>query len=274
MGVIVDGKAEEVPGLRTLSWLDMPQLRLRKGEDFRSRRTRWIRSIILHTTKGIPGPNDTRFQDIRPGLGAAVDAGLRCSRYWSQDGRQAGAHLVVDFDGTVCCCVDLQTEAANHAGAVNDGSIGIELYQGGNAEMYEGQLGAAVQLVDWLTRRFGIQRQVPHRYLGKPLQRMTDGGDDCVGVFGHRDCSWSRGAGDPGSAIFDRLVAARYEAFDFSAREDIGMWMSRQRSHNVPVADGVPGPMTLRMLKAQGVWNGMWVRRPGDLAPKGPDLVG
>ena len=269
MAVIVNGSPEEIPGLHTVSWLEEPRLRLRSREDFHPRTTRWIRSIILHTTKGLPARAGDPPQQVLTGRGAPVNAGERTALYWSRDGRQAGAHLVVDHDGTVSCCVDLLTEAAYHAGPVNTVSIGIELYQGPQGELYVGQLEAAVALVDWLTQRFGIQRQIPDRYDGGPLRRLELGGLDCMGVFGHRDVTSTRGPGDPGSAVFDMLALAGYERYDYRQGADRAAWTRRQAGLGL-VGDGMPGPQTLTRLKATGRPRGMWVPRPGDSAADAP----
>jgi hypothetical protein len=266
MSVVISGAPVAIPGLTTVSWLEETRLRLGR-EDFAPRRpSSRIQQIILHTTKGLPaGPRDLP-QDIRPGFGPAVNAGERCALYWSHDGRNAGAHLVVDQDGTIACCADLLTDAAYHATVVNQRSIGIEIYQGAAAELYAGQLHIAVTLVDWLTRRFGIQRQIPAHYAGLPIPRLVQGGIDCVGVFGHRDVTSTRGAGDPGSEIFHLLSQAGYEAWDFAANEDLAVWRQRQAYLHLQ-QDGVPGPITLAALVAAKQPAGMWIERPGDDAP-------
>lgn len=270
-GVIVNGKRELVPGLKITNWLDNPCLRLRKGEDFRSRKTKWVRQVVLHTTKGIPGGNDQRDQVILPGLGPFMDAGVACARWWSKSVESAGAHLVVDFDGQVFCCVDLETEAAHHARHANDTSIGIEIYQGRHAEMYEGQLEATVRLVDFLTRRFQIQRQIPHQYIG-PVHRLMDHREieDVVGVLGHRDLDNRRGRGDPGPRIMNMLGLAGYEPVDFDQRKDLEEWRRRQTRLGIPKPDGVPGPKTVAALLAMGKPHGLWISRPGDAAPAPP----
>ncbi len=126
MSLIIDGKPEDGPGLRTVSWVDDPRIpRLSGNADSRRRSTRWIRGIVLHTTKGIPGGKDRRAQVIRPGFGPAGDRGLHVARFWSTSGLQSGAHLIVDFDGEITQVADLQLEAAFHAGPVNDVSIGV-----------------------------------------------------------------------------------------------------------------------------------------------------
>lgn len=258
-GVIVNGQREIVPGLDISNYLDDPSIRLKPGEDCIPRpASTWLRTIVLHSTKGLQ-----RTGGPLPGLGVGVDAGLRTARYWSADGRNAGAHLVVDQDGSVCCLADLATVEAYHCPKWNRNSIGIELYQGGEGELYEGQLDACVRLVDYLTRRFGIERQIPHRYVG-PLDRFLPGDDTVVGVIGHRDAARNRGVGDPGNAIFNALGLAGYEDVDFDQRGDIDLWRRRQRDLGLEHPDGVPGPVTVAALAQTGKPHGMWVARPGD----------
>jgi hypothetical protein len=263
MSLIIDGKPEDVPGLRTVSWLDDPRIpRLLGNRDSRRRTTRWIRGIVLHTTKGIPGGKDRRAQVVRPGFGPAGDRGLHVSRYWSTSQLQSGAHLIVDFDGEIVQVADLQLEAAHHAGPVNDVTIGIEIYQGSDAELYAEQLATVVQLCDFLTRRFGIQRQIPDVYSG-PIARLEGGGRNVVGVYGHRDVTGNRGAGDPGDAVMGLLAAAGYERHNFAREWDREVWQDRQRDLGLE-ADGIPGPATVRAIAAAGLKHGMWISRPGD----------
>lgn len=262
MAIVIDGQKEEIPGITSVSFVDDPTLAI-GDKDCRPRRGEWIRGIVLHTTKGIPGGTDRRPQRILPGLGSSVDAGHRSANCWASDGRAASAHLIVDFDGTVSCCADLERTIAYHAGPVNKGTIGVEIYQGSNAELYSGQLDVVVLLVDWLTRRFGIQRQMPAGYLG-PVERLELGADNFVGVFGHRDASGNRGRGDPGDEIFTRLRAAGYEAWDIDSQRDITAWKGRQAELGLSPVDGIPGPKTVMALAAAGHPSGQWVRRPGD----------
>jgi hypothetical protein len=270
MAFVVEGNREDVDGVPSTSWMEDPTHvpRLGLGQDARQRSTRWVRGIVLHTTKGIPGGRDHRPQLILPGLGPSIGAAEAVARSWSRDPRQAGAHLVVDHDGTVVCVADLVLDRAFHAGTVNDCTIGVEIFQGSRAELYEQQLAQVVRLVDWLTVRFGIQRQIPKRYMG-PITRLMAGGRDVVGVYGHRDVTDRRGSGDPGDAIFDRLRAAGYETWDLERAEDKEVWRKRQGALCGGPAgrldiDGIAGYQTVRALQATGRTGGMWVARPGD----------
>lgn len=263
MGVVINDAVIEVPGIDTvLSWHDDKRLRLKQG-DFRKRPDTWVRGIVLHTTKGIPGGSDKRPQDIRPGNGPNAQRDLKIAQMWSMDSRKAGAHLVCDHDSSWSCLADLQTEAALHAGNVNNVTIGIEIYQGSKAEMYVEQLESVVRMVDFLTRTFSIQRQIPWPYKGRPLQRGLQRGLDMVGVYGHRDCSNRRGEGDPGNPIMQLLMDAGYEVFDFAANADKDIWETRQSKLRL-LPDGTPGPKTAAALLAQGKPHGLWVARPGD----------
>lgn len=271
MGLMINGQPEEISGLRVDCWQDDAALCLRAEDCAQRPKATWVRGIVLHTTKGIPGGRDHRHQVIRPGLGPTKDHHSALACYWARDGRCAGAHLMVDFDGTVACMADLQTQMTYHASQhdVNRVTIGIEIYQGTEAELYDGQLDAVVRLVDHLTRRFGIQRQFPWPYRGRPIQRIAAGGLDIVGIYGHRDVTDNRGQGDPGDAIFEKLQTAGYEPFDIDGDEDLDVWKQRQRALNLGhhcdlVVDGVPGPRTLKALALAGKAHGLWVARPGD----------
>jgi len=247
-GLVIRGASESVPGLSSTSWLDDKGLRLQIGEDGARRAPNtWIRAIVLHTTRGIPGGSDPRPQRVLPGLGPSRNSARSVNSWWSTNGQSAGAHLVVDFDGSVACLADLELEQAYHATSVNPHTIGIEIAQGSGAELWDGQLDAVVTLVDWLTKRFRIQRQIPDKYRGA-LQRLRTGGHDVVGVYGHRDQSRARGSGDPGDAIFARLAGC-YEAFDLNAGADLAMWRQRQRTLGVQ-ADGLPGRATWEAICA------------------------
>jgi hypothetical protein len=274
-GAVINGNVVEVSGLDVQNFLDNPHLKL-APDDVRSRNPReqaWIHLIVVHTTGGIPGGKDLRPQVIRPGVGASSNAGERVVGSWTHDAaRHGGAHFIVDFDRKVYCCADLVTQAAYHAERANGVSVGIEVVQGHDAELYQGQIEATVQLVLWLCTNMPtpIQAQIPLPYRGKPIARFVESQDlanplsDVVGVVGHRDLTANRGEGDPGNAIMDALAAAGCERLDFEAEQDIETWKKRQAALGIAKADGIPGPGTVAALKAAGHTNGLWLPVTGN----------
>jgi hypothetical protein len=261
-GVFIRKSSIEVPGLVVLNPTDDINYAL-ADEDYRTRPNTWVRGIVLHTTKGIPGGRDRRKQDIRPGLGPNTRRDERLAKMWALDDRRAGAHLVADHDASWVNTCDLQEHAAFHAGNVNNVTIGIEIYQGSDAEMYEEQLISVVTMVDFLTRTFSIQRQIHWPYKRHAIKRGLRRGIDMVGIYGHRDCSNNRGRGDPGDTIFEMLTDCGYESFDFGENEDKETWEERQRELDI-LDDGIPGPATAAELGGEGYAHGLWVSRPGD----------
>ena len=269
-GLIIKGKEVQVPGLKIVNYNDDPSLRLTPGKDCRPRHTTWVRGIVLHTTKGIPGGKDKRAQLLKPGISPNTDADNRTANWWSKSDLQSGAHLVCDFDGSWACLADLFRETAFHAGQVNEYTIGIEIYQGKDAELYEGQLLSVVTMLDALTRLMGIQRQFHAPYKNGPIRRLEkpQNGEDVVGIYGHRDATNNRGFGDPGDYVFEFMKKAGYEAFDFFKAADKIEWKTRQlwlnSQGNQLTEDGIPGPGTVKALQKAGKPHGMWVKRPGD----------
>ncbi len=269
-GLIIDGKEVLVPGISIRNFRDDQKLALRIGRPDGMNdggvRTLPVTLVVIHTTKGIPGGTDKREQVIKPGLGPNTSAEDKTALYWSTDPTPSGAHIVVDHDGSAACLADLKTTCAYHAGQfeVNLRSIGIEMFQGSNAELYEGQLDAVRKIVDVITAIFGIQRQIPDRYrINTPIPRLQkSGGKDLFGVVGHRDISDQRGKGDPGDAIMDVLASHGYERFDFFADQDKEIWKTRQKQIGLSSIDGIPGPQTNAALKNKGYEYGLWVLPP------------
>lgn len=263
-GLVIDGKVELVAGLEIFNWHDNPKLRL-GDEDGRRRVDRWIRSIVLHTTKG------DEPQRVRAYVGPAGLA-YRTVAAWGNDSRHAGAHVIIDGDGTIWCLADLVRDVTYHATSLNEVSIGIELAQSSALEIYQSQIDALVTLDDWLTLRFGIARQLQWPYLGEdhPVGRLAAGGRDCVGIFGHRDQTEDRGPGDPGNAVYLAHLDRSYEGWDFEHGEDLRINALRQRLANQRGAglkvDGIPGPATVAAIRRlfPDKPAGLWVVRPGD----------
>jgi hypothetical protein len=92
---VVDGKVLEAPGVTSFSFLDDPSFRAGR-EDLRKRRTRWVRSVVLHTTLG-EGPERSGVIPVahegKSGLALAT------IRSWRND-RERCASAQVVIDGT------------------------------------------------------------------------------------------------------------------------------------------------------------------------------
>ena len=252
-------------GITVRNWRDDPSLRLviGSGGDGTARRTSRIRGIVIHTTQG-KWP-----QAIKLGVSPAGTGGEANARYWSRAASQAGAHLIVDTGQEILQTCDLLTEAAYHAGGVNDVTVGIEIVQASDGSLWEDQLTATVLLCDYLTKQFQIQRQIPAPYKqNTPCPRLMAGGRDFFGVYGHRDQTTDRGRGDPGDTIMQRLNAAGYEIVDVLHDADKDLWRSRQAHLNTAnnagiTVDGEPGTQTCNALRAV-YGNPLWVPRPID----------
>lgn len=252
-GLLISGVEVAVAGLEIVNRHDAAWARL-DARDCRKRRTPWVRQIIIHTTKG------KHPQRIIPGLGPS-GADRRVAEFWHGDPAYSGAHLVVDRDGSIACLADLVDDTAHHAELSNEWSVGIEMYQEGDGGIYDAVLASTVLLVRALCTEIGIPFQVAaDTYVNRPIARMVDGGRDCVGIFGHRDNTSSRGRGDPGDAIYARLAAAGAELLDFGERQDLAVWRARQRRLNACgqklTCDGVCGPGTVRAMRELGFEHG------------------
>lgn len=220
-------------------------------------RSVWPDKVILHKTKA----DDP--ERVVPGAGPAGRA-ERVARYWQGDPAHSGAQLVIGSDATACLA-DLALFTAYHANQANERSIGIEHYEEPGGIVYQAILDAGVKVCLAIAEHIGIQLQVPRpgSYKdGQPMRRFEDGGSTLVGFFGHRDVSPHRGRWDPGERIFELLIAAGAEAFDFEAEEDRHVWKGRQallnaRGHKL-VCDGIPGPATTAALRDEGYRGGVY----------------
>jgi len=263
MSLIIAGKKVDVPGLKVLSWQDGIQW-IKEVTDFYPRK-KAVRLIICHTAKGIKG-------SLLPGAGTESSTAKALVRYQTNTDRDVSWDYTIDFDGTIYCQNDPVKKATWQAGSVNGVSLGFELVQKDNGDVYEVQIEKAVLLIDTLTALLGIQRQIAWDRTGnKPkvgvCSRLKTGGTDVVGIAGHRNQSKNRGPGDPGDYIYLALQKAGYECFDLDMLEDLKAWKERQKALGIPEAecDGIPGTKTVSVLKAAGYKHGMWISRPLDV---------
>lgn len=262
-GLLIGGAYVPIDGLHIMSphpsapaWVGL------SSRDYHLRPTRWVRQIMLHTTKG-KWP-----QHVKPGKGSGGRDKV-VADFWRGDPEHSAAQIVIDNDGTIVCLCDLMTIAAYHATTTNDWSIGIELYQEADGGIHAAVFDALVRLVRALCRIFRIPYQIAmRRYNGTIIPRMIHGGPDMVGIFGHHDCAWdfekntsTRGRGDPGDIAKLRLVDDGAEAFDFGSYGEIAAWKQRQRWLNMNrgerlVIDGIAGPGTMSALERHGFEHG------------------
>jgi hypothetical protein len=244
-GLLVAGLVVPVPGLEVINPVNGPAWCKLDPGDYRRRRTKWTRAVVLHTTKGI-WP-----QHVIPGAGPG-GKDKHVASWWHRDPEHSAAHIVIDTDGSVACLADLATVCAYHATVSNEWTVGIELYQLGNGGIYEATLAAAGVLVPAICEALSIPFQmVGDEYRNRPLRRLVDGGPDVVGVYGHRHNTHRRGRGDPGDAVFTELELRGAERFDFDAGEDLAAWKRRQQHLGVK-ADGIAGPATMAALRRAG----------------------
>lgn len=268
MSLLIAGKMFPVEGLNIIppashggpAWCQLDP------GDYMMRPTPWVRQIIIHTTGGL-WP-----QAVLPGKAPGGHA-QQIAEMWSGADRGSGgrvhsaAQLIVDFDGSVACLCDLASIAAYHAEASNPWSIGIEMSTWPHGEISEVTLKTTAKLVDalcWPT--FPIPRQMPRGpYRNEPIARMELngqglrhqlGGPTLCGVFGHRDNTSERGAGDPGDAIWKELDALRFERVNFHTFEDLIVGKERQAQLNARGArltvDGIVGSKSLLAAENQG----------------------
>lgn len=257
MGLAINNQNVEVPGLNIVSYLQNPKLRLSSG-DRRTRNTKWVRSIIIHTTMGI----DPTI--VIPGFGPDLKADERIVEYYNSDPEHNGCHICIDADASIGCYADLLLDTTYHATSINEVSVGIEIKQTVKGEIWQAQIDAVVVLVDAITNFLGIQRQVHYPYTKyRPVPRLVSGGKDAIGVFGHRDQTTRRGPGDPGDPVFDALRESGYLAFDYVKDEDLDFWRRFQKRWKLSI-DGVPGPSTTGLIK-KFKKSGLFVDRPIDL---------
>jgi hypothetical protein len=280
--IILGGKEHEVPGVTTLSWRDDPKRvpRITKVTP----RTRRLRSIILHTTKGKRCPIVLAGASARSSAFAEARYQMRPVKRLPS-GKVIGAasfDCVIGQDGVALWQNDPVTAFSWHAMQVNAVSLGIELCQDLDGTMYRATLDSACRLVAFLCEQLGIQKQLPWEpaadrpYAGR-IERLDPGfnGSSCIGVFGHRNV-WihpnenastlvaARGFGDPGDDVFRQLASEyRFERHAFHGKDpqDLRVWRGRQKAigfEGIDV-DGIPGPKTTARLKELSYPRGIWM---------------
>lgn len=227
-GLVVRGQIVRVPKVPFLSYLTDPSVKLTTsgaGRDATPREHGPPTLIVQHTTTG-KGP-----QEIIDGRGPVGDFAERNAVYWHSSDEYAGAHVVVDMDGSGICTADLALLSAMGSGKNNDRAVQIEtvaqkvtLPDGKVVHrLYRKQIAATVTITRAICQAFGIPLQVQLVYRGKAIGALAKERGPERGVIGHRDCSNGRGRNDPGDAIMQALVdgadgGTAFLAVDFGAR--------------------------------------------------------
>ena len=273
MSIILNEKKLEIPGLASVSWQDGDS-KVKFVTD-KSVRRRRVRLIVMHTHEGVKG-------NLLEGSGPNTTIDERLAMYQVTTKRYVSWDGTIDMNGDVTWQNDpckYFTWQAGHDN-INNVSLGIELIQKISTEnsikrgdLWKGEIEKAVLLIDFLTAKLGIQRQIPwdkarNRPVLTQIPRLqkTDGGTDMVGIIGHVMLTTDRGPGDPGPYIFEALRDAGYELFDMGAGEDLAVWKQRQASFGIPPreCDGIPLDKMVNLLKSKGYKNGIYVQRPID----------
>lgn len=264
MSIVLDSRTLEVPGVRSISYLEDPR-RVPPITDHNPRRAT-IRGLVVHTSSGTAN-------GVMPGSGRGGQA-FTLARYQANTDREVSWDWTIDLDGTLLWQNDPLRQYSWHAGSVSGVTLGGEIaQQPGSTKLWQAQVDTFVALMDTLTRELGIQRQIPW-HNGAPDRRVLrrlrgdasgNGrkGADLWGIYGHRNQTTNRGAGDPGDAVFQALHAAGYEGLDFEGEADKALWRTRQRALRV-AETGLPDAATVAALKVHGHPSGCWVSRPTD----------
>lgn len=245
MSIVLGGQRFDVPGVVTVSYLDDPQ-RVPRTTDVNPRRVP-PQMICAHTTSGLRG-------SVLQGCAASSDTAFSFARYQAVTDREVSWDFTVGRDGTVTWSNDPLVSYTWHATTVNPRSIGFEMAQDPDGTLYACQIEAAYKVIVFLCAALSIQAQTP-TVGGVPdsgvIPRVESGGADVVGIIGHRNVTTNRGPGDPGNAIFDKLLSERFAGFDFRTGQDLLFWREQQRALGLPQT-GVPNRTDAEALQRLG----------------------
>lgn len=267
MSIILNKQKFNIPNVKTISWEDPEAQSLGLKEvSHKSKRSTWIRSIVCHTIHG-------KLGNLLPGIGPDTSIDTANARFQVNTTNQVSWDFTCDMNGEWLIQNDPLLNYTWQATSVNGYTCGFELVQEQDGDLYEGQVAKAVEFIDFLTAKLGIQRQIPWDMVNDchprgVIKRIAgvNHGKDVVGVYSHSHQTTNRGYGDCGPWLPIALKNAGYETYAFDGDDDKATWKARQRTLGIAVGDcdGIPGPGTVRALSASGYKHGIYVSRPID----------
>lgn len=277
MSVAWNGRRIEIPGLRTISFLDpggpprTPNCNTSdKGAPghYNLSQVQPISGAVWHTVHGTATGavlSDGTCGSDHEAMAYAVD--------FAKPSRGASSQFIVADNGTVLNVADLVTDRCWHAGSReadwNPFTVGIEMSQHRAGGICKATLDAAVTLAWWLCRAFGIQAMIPVTPAGEPdldnIPRLVDSfGAGARSFYGHWFHAGQevRGYGDPGPAFPKAFLASGAEGFDLRRGQDLTVWRLRQAALGLPLADqdGIAGPQTVAAIRRR-MGRSTWVTR-------------
>lgn len=276
MSVVMNGRRVEIPGLRTLSFLDpggpprTPNCNTNDRNAPGSYKPSVIQPIsgaIWHTFHGTA--NGTILTD---GTCGEDHEAMAVAKDFARPSRRASSQFLISDPGTVLNIADLVTDRCWHAGSSeadwNPFTIGIEMAQHKAGGQCAATIAAAVTLAWWICKTFGVQPMLPVTPTGAPdldnLPRLI--GSGARSFYGHWFHAGQdvRGRGDPGPAFPRAFLASGAEGFDIRRGQDLAVWRLRQQRLQMPATeiDGIAGPTTVETME-QRMGRGTWVTRRG-----------
>jgi hypothetical protein len=273
VSVVCAGRAYEIPGLATRSWLDPQGAPPRAPNVYTNVLTspgayapsmvQPITGIVWHTVHGT-----ATGEVLGPATCGTSAEAYAYAQSFARPMGPASTTFVIADNGLVLNLSDLCTDRAWGAGGWNPFTVSIEIDQHRAGGICAAAIAAAVDLAWWLSDYFGVQPMIPVMPDGTPdlgdIERLVgDGAKTWHGHFFHAD-SGARSSGDPGPAFGRAFLASGAEGFDARARQDIAVWKSRQAWLGMPPEqqDGVPGARTVaRMREVLG--RATWAVRAG-----------
>ena len=199
-GLLFSGDSVLVEGVEVVNYLDDKDWTLPIPK-CGTRRRKQIQHVVMHTTGGYPDRDHPTPQRIRSETAQPKHCRAASTlSYWRNSSRIAGAHILIDADGTCYVLADLMDTATYHCPDWNHLSIGIEVVQQPDSSLFEAQLETVGAVVDAIVTKLSLSRVAAGVYAG--VRRDVVG----IGVLGHRDLTQSRGSGDPGDFVMGAAV--------------------------------------------------------------------